>query len=153
MEETLDGYPVTPTIILVLGSVMLAYIIVSRFKVRKGFDVSSSLIALFSLVEWVSKLLMIGTFYELDKPGAMALCFMTVLTNCILALMLKVFYMGLFEDHLKTFKKFKEENRRFYKISGFLMIVVGPNFCKILNAGLWGIPKSKFEGLTPYRMS
>jgi hypothetical protein len=96
---------------------------------------------------------MLGTFYNLNKPGAMALCFMTLLTNCILALMLKVFYMGLFEDHLKTFKRFKLEYPRFYKYSGFLMIIIGPNFAKIFNAGLLGLPKSKFEKLTPYKMS
>jgi hypothetical protein len=113
----------------------------------------SSLIALFSAIEWLSKVFMLATFYKMSLPGAMSFNFMTILTNSILALMLKTFYMGLFEEHLNSFKKFKFNHYHFYNISGYLMVIIGPNFAKIFSSGLFGIPVSIFETLSPFKLS
>ena len=138
--------------IIFLCSISLIWIILTRIK--KGVltlnVITINLITLITIVEWFSKLVILIKFILERNSFASAFILIIIFSNFALSMILKVFYMGLLEDNIKKYKDFIKKNSRFYKISGILLMIFGPNFSKIFSSELMGIPKSNFEKIPAY---
>ena len=113
----------------------------------------NSLIFLAAPLQFMNRLFLFISYWYLIKTELMAITFIDLSTNCILALMFKTYYLTLFEENLRNFEVYMKDNPKFYKISKNVMVIIGIKTTKIFNTGLLFIPKSNFELLPPYLFS
>ena len=92
-------------------------------------------------------------YWYLVRPALMAITFITLSTNCILALIFRTYYLVLFEENLRNFQSYIKNHSRFYKTTLVFMVMMGVKIAKVFNSGLLICPKSNFEKLPPYLFS
>jgi hypothetical protein len=103
------------------------------------------------MIQLTSKVIMLNLLWRRHEKWAVTFNFMTLFSIPLISMILKIFYFGLFEEYLLGFKYFMLENPKFYSVATYLVVLFGPNFARVFNSGLMGIPKSEFEKYSPFK--
>lgn len=136
-----------------LAIAAVVYYFLSKYKKKLMVHRLNCLIFLPGPLIFLTRLFLLFNYWYLLHPSLMAVTFITLSTNCILALIFKTYYLTLFEENLRNFQGYMKHYPRFYKIVIVLTIIVGPKMAKIFSTGLIWAPKSNFEKLPPFLFS
>lgn len=155
-DDLYEGSPgIYCYIIWSLLALSLALLLLSFLARKSQFTFTSSLVSLFSVVEFLIRVGILVSVYRQSFLNVyiIGLNFVIIFTNCGIGLLFQVLYVSMYQENLKTFQTFKYSYSAFYSFANKGSVLFGIMFAEIFVSGLLKFPVANFFQIRPYRNS